>query len=258
MKIAELFADSCRFQHALGPGITCVERADDDSWFLFRNATAPTAIDHLQRFMVDSQNDFWEIHSKQQGDIARVLLCATKNHIQELVANKEAAVLSKSPNAPILARELARTWSRVGKVMLNKFGFTIGRMVEAEVARSSPRSLGQVWHMDNFVNVWAMSVNLSKTGGSTQILKYRHQGYPEMFGPNTTVPKDWDNHQFHDIKWQEGDVFAFMQNKAHRAGPNATDLDRNIAFAGGSPPTPTDFFSDSAVLTQEEFWDRHR
>jgi hypothetical protein len=238
--------------------VRVVEISDDGAWWLLRGAAPMVLVRELIAFADRHRNEFWNVHCVREGDISRIMLAATPAHKAELDRNGEGSVLCAHRDATILAESMGRCWNRVKGHIHKHFGVDIGFMVEPEISRSRPGSLGQVRHMDNVVDV--ISQLLCLKGGITAFAEYAHQKFPANVSAESTVPANWDTLKRVSIDWLPGDILCMYQSLIHWAPENASRFWRHLGFMGGSVLTKDtgNSFSDKEVFTEGAFKKRRR
>ena len=240
----------CEEKEMEGNKIEIIEEDPHGSWFLVRGAVPGVLVEELLAFAERHRNTFWNVHCVHPGDIARMLLGATKEHRKELKANKEDNVINNHRDATILDVALRRCWKRVAKYLLDTHGLIIGELQEREISRSGPGSLGQKAHMDMIWN--AMSQLLCLMGGVTGFARYKHQLHPANVSAESTVPHGWDTLERVQLQWEKGDILLMYQNLIHWAPPNPSKDYRYVCFLGGSVLDGGEY-SDTKVITEDVF-----
>ena len=232
-----------------------VDQCQYGSWYQTRNACAPAMVTELRDFADREQGEFWEVHAKREGDIARIMLDTTTAHKAELKRHGEDQVLTNKPEGKILAGEMERVWAR--NAALTPPAFVCGAMGESELGRSKPGSWGQAGHMDITGNGKSMIMNTGDPGAgpsATAIAIYPWQPYPENLSTDSTVPDTpWNELPVHVIHWQSGDCIMMFMNRVHWSPPNPSIYYRLITFCGeaAGPGQP---FSDSSVIDRAAFF----
>ena len=227
----------------------------DQIWYLVRGAVPLSLVTALLALAEEHRNGFYNVHCKNHGDVARILLDATDAHKEELREHDDLGVLCEHPDALVLAGFLGVAWEKMRLLVLSEHDERrLGGMVEPEIARSRPGSLGQVDHMDSPFNAMAATVALH--GGSTRFRVYDYQDYPDnVSADRSTVPRNWASLPEEEVDWQPGDMFVFCQNMIHRGPPNLTEHYRYVGFLGSSVPDDRrEHHSDSQVYTEQVFF----
>ena len=235
-------------------GLGCpfiVAQCPHGSWFHLRNVCPPVLVEELRGFADREEDEFYHVHCKKTGDIARIVLDCSLEHKAELKKYGEDGVVTQKPEGKVLAGALSRVWDRCANATPDSF--ECGEMGEAELGRSMPKSRGQHKHMDNPKNLKSLIVNTGKPGepsSATAIAVYPWQPYPANMSTASTVPTtSWDRLPVLLIQWQSGDAIIMYQNRVHGAPENPTDDYRVITFCGQRGES----FSDSTVVTRDVF-----
>ena len=197
------------------------------------------------------RDEFFDIHSKKPGEVGRLIIGCTQDHLAQLHYNGESAEFRDTVEGNFVSAAFNKICSQAA-VHLN---LPKADIVETEFLVTEPYSSGQDLHMDALRGVWTFFAPLVKSKGTT-IKKQHYQDYPVNVGKFSSVPRHWEDLPDIAIDWEVGDLFVMRDNAIHGAPPN--DQFRRYVLFGAQQSTQKDNYTDSLVVTERSFFDKKR
>jgi hypothetical protein len=204
----------------------------------------------VQAVKWEDENVYSATHSITEGDIGRILLDASQDHLEELKLNHQLNdCYVGGGNDREIALDLAQEFRRHVTVAVEKAGIHID-MECVEILKSNAHSEGTEKHMDQLQGGYNILAPMNDSN-STQLSKYGYEPYPQYLSFRSKVPADWASLESINISWEVGDLLVVRADYVHNAPKNTGEYTRFVYFSAGQSPEHE--FSDSAVITQEVF-----
>lgn len=196
----------------------------------------------------DLATNFHAIHSKNEGEVGRLILGADPGHVQQLEEHKEeGAFVGGDAEAAWLAAMYRKIIMKVAKFL----GLGDLTIAEVEMLKSEPHSLGQNPHLDALRGVWSFFAPLVDSAGTT-VKQQFYQDYPTNMGPKSSVPRHWSALADITINWEVGDLFVLRTNAIH-GGPPSGDSRRYVLY-GAEKSHKHGEYSDTSVVFEEDYF----
>lgn len=221
-------------------------------YYLVRGVVSNTLIKTARSFAETQykNNKFHSIHSRTPGEIGRVILACTEDHMVQLRDNYEDdAFVGHDTEAACVVS----AFNALCMTVADKLGLPHTELAETEIITTAPHSKGQEPHMDTLTGVWAFLAPLVPSR-TTTIKKQTYQNYPVTMGGYSRVPHGWAELPNVVINWKVGDLFVFRNNAIHGGPPN--DGRRRYVLFGAQHSSAENEHTDTLVVTEDEFFEQ--
>jgi hypothetical protein len=225
-------------------------------WRLLKKVFPLTFINKALRFSEKSEdkNLFQATHALNPGDLGRILLDASTDHLADLRVHGELTDFYVGKDSRSVARHIATKFREC--VAIATEGAEIELPIESvEILKSNAGSEGTCRHMDQLEGVYNVIAPLNKSE-FTSLADYVYETYPQYMGSRSNIPTDWDGLSQVTISWEVGDALIMPADHIHWAPHNNTNHTRFLVFGAGQAKMTG--FSDSEVITESVFAYRRR